>query len=114
MTISSLARWPSPSQLDGPADLCGEAAGRLLTVAHGPDDPCEGILHFPVRWDAVSKASHLKALTGLPWGVEYHAHSNRFRVVLGDDSIRCLRAAIPSGTDGSPGPAVGEHRFDSA
>src|SRR3954451_13624671 len=114
MTISSLARWPSPSQLDGPADHGGEAAGCFWTLAHGPDDPLEGNLHFPVRWDAVSKASHLRAVTGLPWGVEYHSHIDRFRVVLGDDSIRCLRATASPGTDGSPGRAVGEDRFDFA
>lgn len=47
-----------------------------------PGDPFEGILHFPDRWDALTKASHLRVDTALPWGVEYDEDMGRFRVVL--------------------------------
>ncbi len=78
----------------------------------GPDESLEGILHFPVRWDALSKASQLKTVTGLQWGVEYHAHSDRFRVVLGSDEISHVKVTTGLSTPGSTLPPVGEHRCD--
>jgi hypothetical protein len=73
----------------------------------------EGILSFPVRWDAVSKASHLTDVTGLSWEVCYHACSDRFRVVLSDDSLSIVRATPCHEAHASECPVVGAHRWDS-
>jgi hypothetical protein len=57
----------------------------------GLGDPFEGILHFPDRWDALAKASHLRVDTALPWAVEYDAGMGRFRVVLEGVGCRQFR-----------------------
>jgi hypothetical protein len=113
MIDSFLAIWSSPCRLGGPMRSRLGASGRPPAGTDDPGDALEGILSFPVRWDAVSKASHLTDVTGLSWEVCYHGCSDRFRVVLSDDSLSIVRATPCHEAHASECPVVGAHRWDS-
>ena len=111
MVESSQVRWSRHDEQTGTHGPAGEPTAPHTPVTE-PRGALDGILHFPVRWDALSKASQLRAITGLSWAVEFDAQADRFHLVLDSESILRVQA---SGTErDSVCPPIGEHRHDRA